>query len=310
MTKSFANGRSIVHAGDGGVQTCPVPDVCKTPSPGGPPVTVPYVNVAKSSDLAKGTKKVKIEGKSVAIKGAHIKTSTGNEAGTAGGGLVSSKTKGKMKWASASADVKFEGKGVVRFLDVCLHNGNTDNTGGQPNTGSPGLSYGGDAPCPLCGAPQGHPLPSDEDTEAEIARLHETEPVSRPGDEYGYMIGAMKCKDSKGRVVMLTAHSGKPVGAKIPSLQNPGRFGKSLGGRKYKAEKVDGSSRPGNCAAPKLIFHARVKGLTPVALTESWHGRSPPSGAPFSHGNHAESCETCKDMLPAMLCPEPPGEEQ
>ena len=63
----FANSRSILHKGDGYVQTCPIPDVCKTPSPGGP-VPIPYVNIAKDGDLAKGTKKVSIEGASVALE--------------------------------------------------------------------------------------------------------------------------------------------------------------------------------------------------------------------------------------------------
>jgi len=32
----FANGRSIVHKGDGPTNTSAPPDVCKTPTPGGP----------------------------------------------------------------------------------------------------------------------------------------------------------------------------------------------------------------------------------------------------------------------------------
>lgn len=135
MTKVYANGRSVVHKGDGQTNTCPVPDVCKTPSPGGP-VPVPYVNVAQDGDLAKGTQSVSINGNPIALKDSNLSTSSGDEAGTAGGGLVSSKTKGKMTWASSSIDVKFEGKGVIRFLDICLHNGNTTNTGGQPTQGS------------------------------------------------------------------------------------------------------------------------------------------------------------------------------
>ena len=31
MSTVFANGRSIVHKGDGLVNTCAIPDVCKTP---------------------------------------------------------------------------------------------------------------------------------------------------------------------------------------------------------------------------------------------------------------------------------------
>ena len=50
MGKVFANGRSIVHQGDGLVQTCPTPDVCKTPSPGGP-VPVPFMRVPVQAKL-------------------------------------------------------------------------------------------------------------------------------------------------------------------------------------------------------------------------------------------------------------------
>ena len=102
MPTVFANGRSILHAGDGLKHTAAPPDVCKTPSPGGP-VPVPYVNIASDGDLAKGTKKTKIEGKSVALESSNLSTSMGDEPGTAGGGIVSSKTKGKMTWLDRRA---------------------------------------------------------------------------------------------------------------------------------------------------------------------------------------------------------------
>ena len=54
------------------------PDVCDTPSPGGP-IPIPYPNIAKSSDTSKGTKKVKTEGKMPMTKGSSYKKSTGDE---------------------------------------------------------------------------------------------------------------------------------------------------------------------------------------------------------------------------------------
>ena len=48
------NFMSVVHKSSSGV-TIAYPDVCKTPSPGGP-IPVPYPNVARSSSLAKGSK--------------------------------------------------------------------------------------------------------------------------------------------------------------------------------------------------------------------------------------------------------------
>lgn len=150
MTKVFANGRSILHAGDGLKHTAAAPDVCKTPSPGGP-IPVPYVNVASDSDLAEGTKTVHIEGNSVAISSSNLSTSMGDEPGTAGGGLISSKTKGKLTWGACSIDVKFEGKGVVRFMDATLHNGNSFNTAFMSQGGT-GFAYGDDfeGVCPIC----------------------------------------------------------------------------------------------------------------------------------------------------------------
>jgi len=114
------NGMSVVHKDSGGVSPS-LPDVCKTPSPAGP-VPIPYPNMAKSSDTAKGTKKVKCDGNPVCTKDSNFSTSVGDEAGTAGGGVVSNKTKGKAEFVNFSFDVKFEGKGVARALDMVLHN--------------------------------------------------------------------------------------------------------------------------------------------------------------------------------------------
>lgn len=114
------NKLSVVHKSSNGT-TIAFPDVCKTPTPGGP-VPIPYPNVARSSDIAKGSKKVKIEGQSVALKDSNFSTSTGDEAGTAGGGVVSGKTKGRAEFVNYSFDVKIEGKNVARALDPMLHN--------------------------------------------------------------------------------------------------------------------------------------------------------------------------------------------
>ena len=114
------NKLSVVHADSGGVSSA-FPDVCKTPSPAGP-IPIPYPNVAKSSDTADGAGTVKCDGNPVCVKDSHFSTSTGDEAGTSGGGVVSNKTKGKAEFVNFSFDVKFEGKGVARAFDPMLHN--------------------------------------------------------------------------------------------------------------------------------------------------------------------------------------------
>jgi len=114
------NSLSVVHADSGG-KTVAFPDVCKTPSPAGP-VPIPYPNIAMSSDTAKGTTKVKCDGNPVCVKDSNFSTSTGDEAGTAGGGVASNKTKGKAEFVLFSMDVKFEGKNFCRAFDTMLHN--------------------------------------------------------------------------------------------------------------------------------------------------------------------------------------------
>ena len=114
------NNLSVVHQGSGGV-TIAFPDVCKTPSPAGP-IPIPYPNIAQSTDTAQGSKKVKCDGNPVCLENSNFSMSTGDEAGNAGGGVVSNKIKGKAEFVNFSFDVKFEGKGVARALDLMLHN--------------------------------------------------------------------------------------------------------------------------------------------------------------------------------------------
>ncbi|WPB76890.1 DUF4150 domain-containing protein [Archangium violaceum] len=119
-TSVGVNKLSVVHKDSSGT-TIAMPDVCKTPSPGGP-VPIPYPNIAQSSDTAKGSKTVSVEGNPICLKDSNFSTSSGDEAGTAGGGVVSSKTKGKAEFVNYSFDVKVEGKNVARALDLMLHN--------------------------------------------------------------------------------------------------------------------------------------------------------------------------------------------
>ncbi|MBZ4423311.1 DUF4150 domain-containing protein [Myxococcus sp. RHSTA-1-4] len=171
MSKVFANGRSILHKGSGNTHTSAAPDVCKVPTPGGP-VPTPFVNSAQDSMLTKGSKSVTINGHPVALTDSELSISSGDEPGTAGG-LISSKFKGKMAWGSGSVDVKIEGKGVVRFLDVTLHNGNSFNTtfmsNGQNGTG---FAYGDDfeGACIICQKdPDSHAVPEHPEESFDIA---------------------------------------------------------------------------------------------------------------------------------------------
>jgi len=120
MATVFANGRGVAHKGSGG-QSPTFPDVCKTPTPGGP-VPIPYPNIGMSANTSKGSKKVKTDGQMPMVKGAKYNMTTGDEAGNAGGGVISSKFKGEAEFMMYSFDVKFEGKNACRLGDPLFQN--------------------------------------------------------------------------------------------------------------------------------------------------------------------------------------------
>jgi hypothetical protein len=114
-----ANGQSVVTKKSGG-KVITGPDVCKTPSPGGP-VPIPYPNISLSSDLAKGSKSVQINGVPACLKGSNFSKSVGDQAGSLGG-VISGKTGDKAEAINYSFDVKVEGKNLVRNLDMFQSN--------------------------------------------------------------------------------------------------------------------------------------------------------------------------------------------
>lgn len=120
---TLVNGRSPVTKVSKGTTT-KFPDVCKTPV-GSAIVPIPYPNISKSGDLAKGSKSVKINGAPACLSSSEISTSTGDEAGSAKG-IGSGTTKGKAFPMNYSFDVKIEGKHIVRNGDPFI--GNNRNT--------------------------------------------------------------------------------------------------------------------------------------------------------------------------------------
>lgn len=129
------NMLTVVHKTSGGTSII-FPDVCKTPTPGGP-VPIPYPNIATSADTDQGSKKVKMDGNEIMLKGSNFKKSSGDEAGTANG-LVSNKIMGKAYPKMYSMDVKVEGDNVMRLSDIMLHNGSSPtNTPPTPEVQSP-----------------------------------------------------------------------------------------------------------------------------------------------------------------------------
>ena len=144
------NQLSVVHKDSNGISIA-FPDVCMTPAAPSP-VPVPYPNIAKSSDTAKGSQTIKCDGKPVCLKGSNFSTSSGDEAGV-NKGVVSGKIKGKAEFINYSFDVKMEGKNVARALDLMLHNDR--NTPPVPVIQKPVIAFPDDIDevekkCPYC----------------------------------------------------------------------------------------------------------------------------------------------------------------
>lgn len=116
----IVNSLGLTYKSTIGLSMATIPDVCKTPSPGGP-VPIPYPNIADQSSLDKGTKTVKAKGKMIAVKGSQYTRSNGDEAGTAGG-VKSSVNMKATDWITYSFDVKMDGKNACRHSDKKFHN--------------------------------------------------------------------------------------------------------------------------------------------------------------------------------------------
>lgn len=139
-TTVMVNGRTVVHKKSDGVSTAS-PDPCLTPTPS--PSPVPYANVAKSSDTAAGAASVLVDGVALAIKSSYFALSTGDEPGTAGGGVVSGRIKGKASFVNYSFDVMAEGENVPRLGDPMQHNHGSPGNGMSPSEVQPPNASGG-----------------------------------------------------------------------------------------------------------------------------------------------------------------------
>ena len=99
------------------------PDVCKTPSPTGT-VPVPYVNIFQCNMITPNTasSKVFFDGAPALTVKSKTAVSNGDEAGNAGGGVVSGKFVGKGEFISNVQKVKIENSPGVALGAQTKHN--------------------------------------------------------------------------------------------------------------------------------------------------------------------------------------------
>jgi hypothetical protein len=78
--KVYANARAVVHKANGTFVSV-FPDVCKTPTPDRP-ISIPYPNLAKSSDTSKGSRKSKADRAAIIATNSEVKKTESDEIST------------------------------------------------------------------------------------------------------------------------------------------------------------------------------------------------------------------------------------
>ena len=120
----FANNRNFSHKGSGDTSNSSAPDVCKTPMGNSTP-PIPYPVISQASSAGGYSTSVFIDGNPTALAGSTHTRCSGDQAGSATG--VGSGTVGdKTRFTTYSFDVRIEGQGAVRHMDMTtMNNGNT-----------------------------------------------------------------------------------------------------------------------------------------------------------------------------------------
>lgn len=128
--------KTPVTKGSSGIAKATLPNVCKMPGPPAPFVPSPLPNIATSGTSPKGySRRVKVERKTVALRGASFKSMGDIASKATGGGLLSMNTHGPAKFITpGSLTVKFEGKSVHLLGEPMLNN--LGASGSPPNTGA------------------------------------------------------------------------------------------------------------------------------------------------------------------------------
>lgn len=313
MKVSVNSPKTPVTKGSSGIAAATVPNVCKMPGPPAPFVPVPLPNIGQSNDSPKGyTKKVKVEGKIAAIKGATFKSKGDVASKGTGGGLVSSNTHGPTKFVGpGSFDVKFEGKNVQFLGDPMLNN--CGGSGNPPNSATLlGVLQGplmvvveGGDKCPVCDeAPHGD-LAESEATKADAASIEaDLRAAGFPSGRINMLaVAYCLCETDKAAARSTTRDGGKfsevAAGYLTPKYADYGKSSQVLdkmrelapGLRTETAIGVAAARRkafdavpkakkpttpqvnvPGSCAAPRAVLLLLENGGLPGAITERWCG--------------------------------------
>jgi uncharacterized Zn-binding protein involved in type VI secretion len=256
--------KTPVTTGSNGIAKATLPNVCKLPGPPAPFVPGPLPNIAKSGSSPNGfSTTVKIEGNTVAIRGATFESMGDMASKGTGGGLISANTHGPAKFITpGSLTVKIEGKNVHLLSDSMLNN--CGPSGSPPNTGATmagvtQANQGGDNPIIIdCkkGPPSG-PFTKCEKEEicakcADVNSQAQAGKLKTPSDtiyENNRRLGDNKCA-----VLNNAAQAGKPTEIGT-AAQSPGCKGKAeaAGYKGYSPDHIQEIQLGGHPTAAKNL---------------------------------------------------------
>ena len=182
-----ANNTAVVQKGSGGVSPC-FPDVCKTPTSGGP-VAIPYPNVsaAEGSRTGYAGSKVKVGQKGGTTSKSQFKASSGDEAGTAAGkGVISSSDRSSMQFPSYSSKIKVKGhRAIMHVGGPTAVSSPAARKGLAAGTGDAAEEPGVNAPPPIpCGNPN---------CPHYTARVPATQTAQLPADKATDLLSPIVC---------------------------------------------------------------------------------------------------------------------
>jgi hypothetical protein len=180
-----------------------------------------------------------------------------------------------------------------------------------------GLVYGNDASCRRCGTFHTAPallLKETDRTDFAASRIADAADLRDTGmcgiliDMDGKVAIAVSGKADKGAKALQAAkglgvalYTGAVLAGAITlsDYADLGEVGHC---------KTDGAAEPGNCAAPKLINHAKKNGWrAPFVISEVWSARKGKATDKFAKNEPIESCQACAKLLPLMLCTKAKG---
>lgn len=256
--------KTPVTKGSNGIAAATIPNVCKMPGPPAPFVPTPLPNIGRSALSPKGySKKVKIEGNPVAIKGASFASQGDIASKGTGGGIVSSNTHGPTKFVGpGSLNVKIEGKNVHYLSDPMLNN--CGPSGSPPNSAT------------LAGVLQapGAPTPALVKDLEQIAKECNEEvnkdagfvPPEKPEGKKCTQLGTKKHSCCEKKIKEANHPRVKSEQAfKKDGTPSPKTRGQALGAGRKAAQKVKAAG--GDKAAQKAAFgKAFYPNLPPITL--------------------------------------------